>query len=64
MLSIELGQVTNTGTQHIYELKTHEESTTLVGCYRVVALIRELGRWSTDVYRPWFCQAILGIGNC
>jgi hypothetical protein len=34
-------------------------SSSIPGVYRVIALMRELGRWSSEVYRPWFKQAVL-----
>jgi hypothetical protein len=36
-----------------------DDSSSVIGCYRVIALIRELGRWSSDVYHPWFERVIL-----
>ncbi|OIW23198.1 hypothetical protein CONLIGDRAFT_554125, partial [Coniochaeta ligniaria NRRL 30616] len=31
-----------------------DNTSSLPGCYKILALVRELGRWSLEVYRPWF----------
>lgn len=48
-------------TQHMFEAGPPEDTLSVVGCYRVVAMIRELALWSINVYRPWFAKAVLGI---
>lgn len=49
--------------QCMYDVPVWLDSASLVGCYRVVALIRELARWSVDVFQPWYQRRVLGMDS-
>ena len=36
-------------------------TTSIEGCYQVVATIRRLAKWTVEVYRPWFEREVLGL---
>lgn len=45
--------------QVLMETITIGDTKTLIGCYKVVAALRELASWSETVFRTWLLDNVL-----
>lgn len=49
------------GQIHLIEGRMFGETSSVLGVYKVVAVIRRLARWIKDDYRPWFEREVLDM---